>query len=145
MPDAELLGWVDHGKLPGNFTWPPSSCSVALRHVRMRRARIILAPGRPLFAYLTKGPKEIIYNGLNGYLVKNKSEMALRITGYLGDKTLRDQLLKVESLKRAKDYDLGSIITSFLHTSEAAALAHSLGGSTGVISMTISVKLMIFK
>ncbi|OHD67626.1 MAG: hypothetical protein A2W19_11485 [Spirochaetes bacterium RBG_16_49_21] len=68
----------------------------------------------------TKGPKDIIISGLNGYLVKNRSEMAGKIIEYLGNIDLRRSFRK-ESLKRAKEYDPDSIITRFLNDLNTAA------------------------
>jgi glycosyltransferase involved in cell wall biosynthesis len=69
--------------------------------------------GLPVIAYDTKGPKDIIENGKNGYLVKTRADMALAIDDYLADRKRRSRF-KRSALSRAKDFNPDTIIAQFL-------------------------------
>ncbi|MFH0976383.1 MAG: glycosyltransferase [Spirochaetota bacterium] len=120
MPDGIYLGWVDHDKLPEIY----SAADMLILPSKFDTFGCVvleaLSCGLPVIAYNTKGPKDIIIDGLNGYLVKNRTEMAERIIEFLGNKKLRLRF-KNESLKRARDYDPGKIISRFMHDLSSAA------------------------
>ncbi|TAL35483.1 MAG: glycosyltransferase [Spirochaetes bacterium] len=120
MPDAVFLGWVDHAKLPEVY----SAADMLLLPSRFDTFGCVvleaLSCGLPVVAYKTKGPKDIIVDGINGYLVKTKGEMAARILEFLKDRKLRASFKK-ESLKRAKEYDPDRIIKRFLNDLTSAA------------------------
>ena len=120
LPDAIFLGWVDHDKLPEIY----SAADLLILPSRFDTFGCVvleaLSCGLPVIAYNTKGPKDIIVNGLNGYLVKTRIEMAEKIVEFLGDKKLQ-QKYRNESLKRAKDYDSNKIIERFLKDINSAA------------------------
>ncbi len=122
MPDAIFLGWVDHDKLPEIY----SAADMLILPSQFDTFGCVvleaLSCGLPVVAYNTKGPKDIIINGLNGFLVKTRAEMADRIAEFLSDKKLR-QRFKNESLKRAKDYDPDRIIARFMQDLLSAASA----------------------
>jgi glycosyltransferase involved in cell wall biosynthesis len=54
-------------------------------------------------AYKTKGPKDIIEDGINGFVVTNQSEMANRIIQYFKNKSMQTSFRK-KALVRAKQY-----------------------------------------
>ena len=120
MPDAKFLGWVDHENLPAIY----SAADLLLLPSRFDTFGCVvleaLSCGLPVIAYKTKGPKDIIMDGINGYLVKNQNDMAQRIIDYLGDARLRARF-KRESLKRAKSYDPDIIISRFMNDLNSAA------------------------
>ncbi|MBN2403260.1 MAG: glycosyltransferase [Spirochaetes bacterium] len=113
MPDAIYLGWVDHEKLPEIY----SAADLLILPSRFDTFGCVvleaLSCGLPVIAYNTKGPKDIIISGLNGYLAKNRSDMAEKIIEFLGNKNLRKKF-RNESLKRAKEYDPDRIISQFM-------------------------------
>jgi len=119
MPEAIYLGWVDHDRLPDVY----SAADLLILPSRFDTFGCVvlesLSCGLPVIAYNTKGPKDIIINGLNGYLVKSRNEMAAKIIEFLGNNKLRGSF-KQESLKRAKDYNVDNIISRFLQDLNAA-------------------------
>ena len=120
MPDAVFLGWVDHDRLPEIY----SAADMLILPSRFDTFGCVvleaLSCGIPVAAYNTKGPKDIIVDGVNGYLARNGADMASRIIGYLGDGKLRRSFRK-QSLKRAREYDVDIILTRFLRDLNSAA------------------------
>jgi glycosyltransferase involved in cell wall biosynthesis len=120
LPDATYLGWVDQDMLPDIY----SAADMLVLPSRFDTFGCVvleaLSCGLPVIAYNTKGPKDIIVSGLNGYLVKTRSEMAAKIIEYLKNIDLRESFRK-ESLKRAGEYDPDTIITRFMKDLNTAA------------------------
>jgi glycosyltransferase involved in cell wall biosynthesis len=120
MPDAVFLGWVDHDKLPEIY----SAADMLILPSRFDTFGCVvleaLSCGIPVAAYNTKGPKDIIIDGVNGYLSRNVNDMASRIIEYLGDGKLR-RSFKKHSLKRAHEYDVEIILKRFLRDLKSAA------------------------
>ncbi len=120
MPDAVFLGWVDHERLPEIY----SAADMLILPSRFDTFGCVvleaLSCGLPVIAYNTKGPKDIIVSGLNGYLARNGSEMANRIIEFLSDKKLRLKF-KDASLKRASEYDPEKIISRLMQDLMSAA------------------------
>jgi glycosyltransferase involved in cell wall biosynthesis len=114
IPDAVFLGWVDHQKLPDVY----SAADMLILPSRFDTFGCVvleaMSCGLPVAAYDTKGPKDIIENGKNGYLSKNRIDMQKAIDGYLGDKKQR-ALLKKNALARAKTYNPETIIGRFMN------------------------------
>jgi len=83
LPDARFLGWIDHHELPAVYSsadllvlpsrFDTFSC-VVLEAISLRTA---------CHAYETKGPRDILQNEVNGYLVKTRDEMASRAISFL--------------------------------------------------------------
>lgn len=113
LPEAIFLGWVDHGKLPEVY----SAADMLLLPSRFDTFGCVvleaLSCGLPVTAYNTKGPKDIIEHGNNGYLARNKGEMASFIGEYLADKKLQASFKK-SALTRAKIYNPDTILAQFL-------------------------------
>lgn len=120
MPDAIFLGWVDHDKLPEIY----SAADLLILPSRFDTFGCVvleaLSCGLPVIAYNTKGPKDIILNGANGYLARNRAEMAEKIIEFLGNKKMRRKF-RLESLKRAKEYNPDKIIKRLLRDLTGAA------------------------
>ncbi|MCX8122868.1 MAG: glycosyltransferase [Spirochaetes bacterium] len=120
MPDAIFLGWVDHEKLPKIY----SAADMLVLPSRFDTFGCVvleaLSCGLPVLAYNTKGPKDIINNGLNGYLVKNETEMGQKIIELL-DNPLLLNLFKNQSLLRAHEYSPDAIIKQFINDLNTAA------------------------
>jgi glycosyltransferase involved in cell wall biosynthesis len=68
--------------------------------------------GLPVIAYNTKGPKDIIRNGEDGFLVNNKQEMQEKILDWLSN--TQKEKFKLSALERAKSYDSDTIIADMM-------------------------------
>ena len=114
LPDAIFLGWVDHDKLPAVY----SAADMLLLPSRFDTFGCVvleaLSCGLPVTAYNTKGPKDIIEHGENGYLARNKGEMVTFIGDYLADKKRQNSFSK-SALIRAKKYNPDAILAQFLN------------------------------
>lgn len=120
LPQAIFLGWVDHQKLPEVY----SAADMLILPSRFDTFGCVvleaLSCGLPVAAYNTKGPKDIVIDGVNGYLAKNVDDIAEKIIDFLNDKR-RMRSFKKEALKRARQYDVNIILSRFLHDLGIAA------------------------
>jgi glycosyltransferase involved in cell wall biosynthesis len=67
----------------------------------------------PALAYNSKGPKSIIQNNINGFLVEDIEEMADRIIQYF-DSNFNRSKMKLSAMKRASEYQAEPIMEKFL-------------------------------
>jgi len=113
LPDAIFLGWVDHDKLPGIY----SSADILLLPSKFDTFSCVvlesLSCGLPVIAYKTKGPKDIIQDGENGFLVNSSTEFVHKMKGYFANPEIQ-KTFKTNALIRANDYDKDSIIDELL-------------------------------
>ncbi len=120
MPDAMFLGWVDHAKLPEVY----SAADMLILPSRFDTFGCVvleaLSCGLPVAAYNTKGPKDIIVDGVNGYLAKGGDDIAEKIIRFLSDGKLQ-RSFKAQALKRAKQYDVDIILQRFFRDLGSAA------------------------
>ncbi|MGQ9844087.1 MAG: glycosyltransferase [Spirochaetota bacterium] len=120
IPDAIFLGWVNHDDLPKVY----SAADILVLPSRFDTFGCVvleaLSCGLPVIAYNTKGPKDIINNGLNGYLVKNDTEMAARIIELFNNPLLLN-LFKNQSILRAHEFSPDKIIQQFINDINSAA------------------------
>ncbi|MCX7679330.1 MAG: glycosyltransferase, partial [Spirochaetes bacterium] len=120
LPSAIFLGWVDHAKLPEVY----SAADMLILPSRFDTFGCVvleaLSCGLPVAAYNTKGPKDIIVDGVNGYLAKNVDDISEKIIAFLNDKR-RMRSFKKEALKRARQYDVDIILSRFLRDLGIAA------------------------
>jgi glycosyltransferase involved in cell wall biosynthesis len=112
MPDAISIDWIEQDKLPDIYSSAdmlvlPSRfdtfCNVVLE---------ALSFGLPVIAYKTKGPKDIIRNNKDGFLVDTLPEMQEQIAQFLQD----DQrgIFKTSAVERAKNYNPDGIIKEMM-------------------------------
>lgn len=120
LPDAIFLGWVDHEKLPEIY----SAADMLILPSRFDTFGCVvleaLSCGLPVAAYKTIGPKDIIINGVNGYLAKDKDDIAEKIIRFLNDGKLR-RSFKAHALKRARQYNVDTILARFFKDLGSAA------------------------
>ena len=120
LPDAIFLGWVNHDDLPKVY----SAADILVLPSRFDTFGCVvleaLSCGLPVIAYNTKGPKDIINNGLNGYLVKNDTEMAAKIIELFNNPLLLN-LFKNQSILRANEFSPDKIIKQFVNDINSAA------------------------
>ena len=114
FPEAEFTGWVDHGKLPEIY----DIADLLILPSRFDTFSCVvleaLSCGLPVIAYNTKGPKDIIQDSVNGFLVSTTGEMSDRMIEYFSDKKLQGSFKKA-ALERAGDYTADSILHQLLH------------------------------
>lgn len=67
----------------------------------------------PVIAYKTKGPKDIITDGENGFLVNSVSEMKEKLSYYIGNKQLWESY-RQKALQRAANYKKEVIMNELL-------------------------------
>ncbi|MDR1698987.1 MAG: glycosyltransferase [Prevotellaceae bacterium] len=111
-PDAIFIDWVEREKLPAIY----SSADLLLLPSRFDTFSNVvlesLSCGCPVIAYNTKGPKDIIRNGQDGFLVNTLSEMQERVEEFL---SLEDRsAMKQSAAKRAATYAPRKIITDLM-------------------------------
>ncbi len=113
-PDAIFIDWVDRNELPGIYSSAdllllPSQfdtfCNVALES---------LSCGLPVVAYNTKGPKDMIRNGEDGFLVNTPVEMCESIFRFLESKEKEKEKMKRSAIERAASYHPDAIIAGLM-------------------------------
>ena len=113
IDDAIFLGWVEHDQLPKIY----SSADLLILPSKFDTFSCVvlesMSCGLPVVAYKTKGPKNIIENMKDGYLVSNRKEMIYRITSFL--KNPKSQyLFREKAIEKAKTYNPDNIISNLL-------------------------------
>jgi glycosyltransferase involved in cell wall biosynthesis len=113
LPEAIFLGWVNHDDLPGIY----SSADLLILPSKFDTFSCVvleaLSCGLPVIAYKTKGPKDIILDGTNGYLVNSNPEFIRKMNGFFTDNALQ-ACFRENALTRAKEYNKENIIDRFL-------------------------------
>ena len=112
LPEGYYFDWASREQLPAMYSaadilvfpskFDTFSCAVLES----------LSCGLPVIAYDTKGPKDIIDNGVCGYLVDTEEQMAEKIIAYLGDRESWKDFRKAAT-QRAGRYDVNGIVDRF--------------------------------
>ena len=113
IPDAVFLGWVDHDKLPEVY----SAADLLILPSKFDTFSCVvlesMSCGLPVVAYKSKGPKDIIEDEKNGYLVTTPDEMIQCIQDYFSDPDMQASL-KEGALLRSAEYNKDAIISRFI-------------------------------
>ena len=113
FPEAEYTGWIDHKKLPEIY----ASADLLILPSRFDTFSCVvleaLSCGLPVVAYNTKGPKDIIQDSQNGFLVDTKEEMKDRILEYFSNASIHAAFRKAAFL-RADEYTAENILQKLL-------------------------------
>jgi len=113
MPEALFLGWVDKKRIAQFYM----SLDLFVFPSRFDTfGNVILESfvyGMPVVAYNHKGPKDIIENGINGYLVDDIEQMSHKIVSYFSVESKR-VLMKQNALFRADEYQAEPIMNKFI-------------------------------
>jgi len=113
LPDAIYLGWVDPEVLPEVYSsadllilpsWFDTFSCVVIE---------AMSCGLPVIAYNTMGPKDIIRDGIDGFLVSGQEEMINKIKSFFFDLAIQSDM-SAAALKRSKDYQSDLIISDLL-------------------------------
>jgi glycosyltransferase involved in cell wall biosynthesis len=114
LPDALFLGWVEHAELPNIY----SAADLLILPSKFDTFSCVVLEsfscGLPVVAYHTKGPKDIIQNGKNGYVVNSIDQMKQSVTAYFRYEELQKSFKK-SAVGRAKAYTKKGIIDQFLY------------------------------
>jgi len=113
LPEGYYMNWVTRDRLPAIYSaadilvfpskFDTFSCTVLES----------LSCGLPVIAYKTKGPKDIIDDGVCGYLVKTEEQICEKIIAYLGNSEQQKDFRKA-AVERAKNYDVDGIVERFM-------------------------------
>jgi len=129
FPEAEFAGWVDHGRLPGIY----ASADLLILPSRFDTFSCVvleaLSCGLPVIAYNTKGPKDIIQDSQNGFLVDTNEEMRDRIIEFLSNPAIHNSFRKA-ARDRADDYTAENILQKLLNDIGIITLTNSDGTET---------------
>ena len=114
LPEAICYDWVEREKLPEIY----SAADMLVFPSKFDTFSCVvlesLSCGLPVIAYSSKGPKDIIEDGICGYLVNTNEQMSDKINTYLkGDKKLHNSF-KQAAIERSKNYDVNIIIKNFI-------------------------------
>ena len=112
-PDAKFVGWVEKDYLYQLY----AGLDIKLFPSRFDTfGNVILEAfscGMPVASYNCKGPKSLIKHNECGFLVEGVDEMATLVADYLASPAQQNDF-KLNSLKRAKEYQAKPIMTKFL-------------------------------
>ena len=113
MPEAYYLGWVGQDYLPALYL----SADILLLPSRFDTFSCVvleaISCGLPVVAYNTKGPKDILEDSVNGYLVETTEEMAGKVVGFFLDPDLQTTMKKA-AIQRAETYQAEQIMDRLL-------------------------------
>lgn len=113
MPQAHYLGWVDRETLPALYR----AADILLLPSRFDTFSCVvleaLSCGLPVAAYNSKGPRDILTDGVNGYLSETAEEMAGSVIRYLLDAQLQRSMQRA-ALLRADAYRAEGIMDRLL-------------------------------
>jgi glycosyltransferase involved in cell wall biosynthesis len=114
IPDALFLGWVDHNELPNIY----SAADLLILPSKFDTFSCVVLEsfscGLPVIAYQSKGPKDIVQNGKNGYVVTTRDQMVQSVVAYFRYEEFRKSFRK-SAITRAKAYSKKGIIDQFLY------------------------------
>ncbi len=129
FPEAEYTGWIDHLELPAIY----ASADLLLLPSKFDTFSCVvleaLSCGLPVIAYNTKGPKDIIQDSKNGFLVDTNEEMTDRILEYFSNSSVHEAF-RTSALLRADDYTAGNILQKLLEDIGIPTFKHSDGTET---------------
>lgn len=113
LPQATFLGWVDGERMAELYAGLdlfvfPSKFDTFGNVVLEAFAR-----GMPVLAYNCKGPKDIVQDRVNGYLVANREEMAARVVEHFLDDA-RHAPMRQAAMRRVEDYQAGPLMQNFM-------------------------------
>jgi len=113
LPEAHFTGWVDKRTIASLykgldlFVFPSTFDTFG---------NVILEAnvyGMPVIAYNCKGPKDLIVDGVSGYLVENTDGMAACIINHFSSQTDRKQM-QHNAMLRAEQYQAEPIMKQFM-------------------------------
>lgn len=117
FPQAEYTGWIEHSNLAEIY----AAADLLILPSRFDTFSCVvleaLSCGLPVIAYKTKGPKDIVQDSVNGFLVETQEEMSEQIIEFFSDKNLQNSFKKA-AITRADDYTADKILNQLLQDIE---------------------------
>ena len=114
LPNALLLGWQDKSTLAKLY----SSADVLLLPSKFDTFSCVvleaLSCSLPVVSYKSKGPKEIIEQGVSGYLANGINDLTRYLIDYLESSEEFQTQMKQHALNRSKKYIKERILEEFL-------------------------------
>ncbi|MDP2724305.1 MAG: glycosyltransferase [Bacteroidales bacterium] len=113
LPQADFTGWLDQKQLIDHY----ASADLLLLPSRFDTFSCVVLEAMscslPVIAYNTKGPKDIISNGINGFLVNDKEDFPHQAILYLQDDSFH-QKVRAAALHRSTEYNAENIVNQLL-------------------------------
>ncbi|HVT36089.1 MAG TPA: glycosyltransferase, partial [Nevskiaceae bacterium] len=113
LPEATYLGWINRERIEQMYAGLDLFVFPSKFDTFGNVVLEAFSQGMPVAAYNTKGPKDIIENGRNGYLVDKLGEMAAQIVKHFREPQ-RHASMRAAALRRVDDYQAGPIMREFL-------------------------------
>ena len=117
LPDARFMGWVNQIDLPSIY----SSADLMILPSKFDTFSLVtleaLSCGLPVIAYNSKGPKDIIEEGVSGFLAKANNELVAKTIGYFSN---NEQIssFKSNAVKRSQKFQKDKIMAKLLNDIE---------------------------
>jgi len=113
LPKATFLGWVNQEKL----SWIYASCDMLVLPSKFDTFNCAVLEamtcGLPATAYNSKGPKDLISDGENGFLVRTFEEMEEKLSKYISDPSVWKNF-KVRCIEKAGNFNKEVILDKLL-------------------------------
>jgi glycosyltransferase involved in cell wall biosynthesis len=113
LPQASFLGWMDQENLASVY----SSADLLILPSKFDTFSCVvieaLSCKLPVVAYATKGPKDILQDGINGFLVKNEEGFSQAVLSYLRHPEMHQKTREAAAI-RAETYSAGSIMLKLM-------------------------------
>ncbi|MFA5418537.1 MAG: glycosyltransferase [Bacteroidales bacterium] len=113
LPQAVFTGWLDQKQLIDHY----ANADLLLLPSRFDTFSCVVLEAMscslPVIAYNTKGPKDIISNGINGFLVNDKEDFSHQAILYLQDNSFH-QKVRAAALHRSTEYNAENIVNQLL-------------------------------
>ncbi len=117
LPDARFMGWVNQIDLPSIY----SSADLMILPSKFDTFSLVtleaLSCGLPVIAYNSKGPKDIIEEGVSGFLAKANNELVAKTISYFSN---NEQIssFKSNAVKRSQKFQKDKIMAKLLNDIE---------------------------
>ncbi|MDR0231183.1 MAG: glycosyltransferase [Dysgonamonadaceae bacterium] len=111
-PDAVFIDWIEHNQLPEIY----SSADLLILPSRFDTFSNVvlesLSCGLPVIAYNTKGPKDIIRDKEDGFLVNNQQEIPEKVIEFINSN--QKEKFKQSAIERAATYNPETIMADLM-------------------------------
>lgn len=113
VPDALFLGWVDHKRLPSIYSGADIMLFPSQFDTFGCAVLESMACGLPVAAFEMKGPRDIITDGVDGFLFQPGESWTSRLSAYLKDPTAWPSM-RARARERADQYQAEPILAGML-------------------------------